>query len=157
MVCRKAVRILKSQQTRAALPHQRKNTPENPGCPCGEQFPGVPGESGQYARTPFPQHSPHASGFPTALPGKAKTPQVHRGAPAGSNCLASPVSWVTMPEPLFPSTAPTQADSPLHFPEKQKHPGFSGVFVFIMPHSRVCKRKVSPLSLCANCVQAQPG
>ena len=49
-------------------------------CPCGERFPGVPGEPGQYARTPFPQHSLHASGFPAALPGKTKTPQVHRGA-----------------------------------------------------------------------------
>ena len=42
-------------------------------------------------------------------------------------------------------------------PPTQKHPGFFGVFVLIMPHSRVCKRKGSPLPLCANCVQAQPG
>ena len=48
-------------------------------------------------------------------------------APAGSNSLAFPVSWVTMPEHHFPSTAPTQADFPPHFPEKQKHPGKSGV------------------------------
>ena len=49
-------------------------------CPCGGQLSGVPGELGHYARAPFSQHNPHASGFPAALPGKAKTPQVHRGA-----------------------------------------------------------------------------
>ena len=48
-------------------------------------------------------------------------------APAGSSSLASPVSQVSMPEPHFPSTIPTQADFPPHFPEKQKHPGFTGV------------------------------
>ena len=143
-------------------------------CPCGEQFPGVPGEPGRYAGAPFPQHNPHASGFPTALPGKAKTPRKIRGAPAGAiswrprgagslcrstispaqsprkrishrtsrkskntpenpgcpcggNFLASPGSRVAMPEHHFPSTIPPQANSPPHFPEKQKHPGKSGV------------------------------
>ena len=70
---------------------------------------------------------PHLSGapaneFPAALPGKAKTPRIFRGAPAGSNSLAFPVSWVTMPEPLFPSTAPTQANPPLHLPENKNTP-----------------------------------
>ena len=68
-------------------------------------------------------------------------------APAGSNSLASPVSRVSMPEPLFPSTAPTQADSPLHFPEKQKHPGKSGV-PFLQSFPRQSRRGGRPDGIC---------
>ena len=34
-----------------------KNTPGSPGCPCGEQFPGVPWKPGNHAKPPLPSHS----------------------------------------------------------------------------------------------------
>ena len=67
-------------------------------------------------------------------------------APAGSSSLASPVSWVTMPEPLFSSTAPTQANPP-HFLEKQKHPGFTGV-PFLQSFPRQSRRGGRPDGIC---------
>lgn len=144
-VCRKAARILKSQQTRAALPLRGGNSLASP-----VSWVTMP-------EPRFPSTAPTQADSPPYFPEKQKHPRFTGGAPAGSSSLASPVSQVSMPEPLFPSTVSTQADSPPHFPEKQKHPGFSRVFVFMIPHSRVYKRKGSPLSLCANCVQAQPG
>lgn len=68
-------------------------------------------------------------------------------APAGSSSLASPVSRVSMPEPLFPSTAPTQADFPPHFPEKQKHPRFTGV-PFLQSFPRQSRRGGRPDGIC---------
>ena len=68
-------------------------------------------------------------------------------APAGSNSLAPPVSQVSMPEPRFPSTEPTQVDSPLHFPEKQKHPGFTGV-PFLQSFPRQSRRGGRPDGIC---------
>ena len=68
-------------------------------------------------------------------------------APAGSNSLAFPVSWATMPEPLFPSTAPTQADFLPHSLEKQKHPGFTGV-PFLQSFPRQSRRGGRPDGIC---------
>ena len=116
-------------------------------CPCGEQLSGVPGELGQYARTPFPQHSPHASES-SALPGKTKTPRKIRGAPAGSSSLASPVSRVSMPEPLFPSTAPTQVNPPPHFPENKNTPGSPGCS-FLLCRTAACAKGRYLLFPCA--------
>ena len=67
-------------------------------------------------------------------------------APAGSNSLASPVSQVSMPEPLFPSTVPTQANPP-HSLEKQKHPGFTGV-PFLQSFPRQSRRGGRPDGIC---------
>lgn len=156
-MCRTAARILERRQ--------------GTGCtaPAGRNSLAPPVSRITYARTPFPQHSPHASGFPAALPGKAKTHRkTRRGGRPDGICRRSSVGvnrrvskrqrrnppphrgqsplWKNAVTPAMPSTSPLRrilgggrlwgeplipyhiwakrqrADSPPHFPEKQKHP-----------------------------------
>ena len=68
-------------------------------------------------------------------------------APAGRNSLAFPVSWVTMPEHHLPSTAPTQANPPPHFPENKNTPGSPGC-LFLQSFPRQSRRGGRPDGIC---------